>query len=104
MARMHSTPQRPFPFSHPVSSSPLSPTSLPFGPASITHKSVCRTRYTDLLGATRAGHAEGAVLRDPGQVCKTIRDARVGWLECTAPAEALPPPIQRSEIYFRQEG
>eukprot|EP00976_Prorocentrum_cordatum_P097726 1191106-Prorocentrum_minimum.AAC.1 len=27
-ARVHSTPQRPFPFSHPVPSSPLSPTSL----------------------------------------------------------------------------
>eukprot|EP00976_Prorocentrum_cordatum_P117730 1196352-Prorocentrum_minimum.AAC.9 len=40
-ARMHSTSQRPFPFSQPVSSSPLSPTSLPFGPASITRKSVC---------------------------------------------------------------
>eukprot|EP00976_Prorocentrum_cordatum_P060691 1176011-Prorocentrum_minimum.AAC.1 len=40
---MHSTPQtqRPFPFSQPVLSSPLSPTSLPFGPGSIARKSVC---------------------------------------------------------------
>eukprot|EP00959_Pyramimonas_sp_CCMP1952_P142000 2972404-Pyramimonas_sp.AAC.2 len=41
-ARVHSTPQRrPFPFSQSVSSSPLSPTSLPFGPASITVTQVC---------------------------------------------------------------
>ena len=50
-ARMHSTPQGPFPFSQPVSSSPLSPTSLPFGPASGTRKSawLSYTAYT-LLG------------------------------------------------------
>eukprot|EP00959_Pyramimonas_sp_CCMP1952_P109812 2297246-Pyramimonas_sp.AAC.1 len=41
VARVLSTPQRPFPFSHPVSSSPLSTTALPLGPANITHKSVC---------------------------------------------------------------
>eukprot|EP00959_Pyramimonas_sp_CCMP1952_P414313 8680730-Pyramimonas_sp.AAC.1 len=40
-ARVHSTPQRTFPFSHPVFSSPLSATALPLGPANITHRSVC---------------------------------------------------------------
>eukprot|EP00959_Pyramimonas_sp_CCMP1952_P063259 1322133-Pyramimonas_sp.AAC.1 len=32
-ARLLSTLQRPFPFSHPMSSSSLSPTALPLGPA-----------------------------------------------------------------------
>eukprot|EP00959_Pyramimonas_sp_CCMP1952_P323779 6776461-Pyramimonas_sp.AAC.1 len=41
---MQTTPQRPVPFSHPVSSPPLSPTALPFGPANPaneTRRSVC---------------------------------------------------------------
>eukprot|EP00976_Prorocentrum_cordatum_P076723 1182415-Prorocentrum_minimum.AAC.2 len=35
-ARVHSTPQRPLPFSRPVSKYPLSATALPLGPANIT--------------------------------------------------------------------
>eukprot|EP00959_Pyramimonas_sp_CCMP1952_P333051 6973988-Pyramimonas_sp.AAC.1 len=35
--RMHSTPQRPAPFSHPVSTSPPSPTSVHLGPVNIAH-------------------------------------------------------------------
>ena len=60
-ARMHSTPQRPFPFSHPVSSSPLSPTSLPFGPANITRKSVYLVLlYTLLIVFPEGEGAEAA--------------------------------------------
>eukprot|EP00959_Pyramimonas_sp_CCMP1952_P005134 108075-Pyramimonas_sp.AAC.1 len=35
----HTTPPGPVPFSHPASSSPLSPTSLPLGPGKQTNRS-----------------------------------------------------------------
>eukprot|EP00959_Pyramimonas_sp_CCMP1952_P250725 5240576-Pyramimonas_sp.AAC.2 len=46
-ARMHSTPQRPFPFSHPVSKSPLSPSTLPLGPANLTRLESTLYRLVD---------------------------------------------------------
>eukprot|EP00959_Pyramimonas_sp_CCMP1952_P352877 7393172-Pyramimonas_sp.AAC.1 len=54
MARVHATPQRPFPFPYPVSSSPFSPIALPLGPASITRRSVCEICrwYMTLAGRT----------------------------------------------------
>eukprot|EP00959_Pyramimonas_sp_CCMP1952_P334139 6997686-Pyramimonas_sp.AAC.1 len=52
-ARVHTSPQRPVPLSHPVSSSLLSPTSLPyFGPTDIARIRRCQRRY-------RRGGGEG---------------------------------------------
>ena len=47
-ARVHSTPQRPFPFAHPVSSSPLSPTALPSALLTVHagFRSACLYAYT----------------------------------------------------------
>ena len=56
-ARMHSKTQRPFPFSHPVSNSPHSPTSLPFGPASIIRVRIIKV--LSLKGRQNVSRAQG---------------------------------------------